>query len=231
MLFKKLTIVVLITLCSANTWGASMNELRDKMVETQIIARGIKDKRVLDAMRKVPRDEFVPFTFIAESYGDYPLPIGHDQTISQPYIVALMTELLELKGNEKVLEIGTGSGYQAAVLAEIAGTVYSIDRIKDLVLMAEKKLKDLGYKNINVKYGDGFNGWPEYAHYDGIIVTCAPKEIPQVLLDQLAEGGRLVIPVGDFFQNLKVVTKKDGKIKERDVIPVRFVPMKHNVEL
>ncbi len=199
--------------------------LRKKMVAEQIKARGIKDKKVLNAMLKVERHKFIPEELRKYAYNDHPVSIGEGQTISQPYIVALMTELLELKGNEKVLEIGTGSGYQAAILAEICKKVYTIEIISTLGKNAEKLLKELGYKNIKVKIGDGFEGWKEYAPYDGIIVICAPEKIPEPLIEQLAEGGRLVIPVGDYFQELLLVRKVKGKIIEKSIIPVRFVPM------
>lgn len=195
------------------------------MVETQIIARGVKDKRVLEAMLKVERHKFVPLNLQKYAYEDYPLEIGEGQTISQPYIVALMTELLELKGNEKVLEIGTGSGYQAAILAELCKKVYTIEIIPSLAENAKKLLKNLGYKNIKVKTGDGFYGWKEYAPFDGIIVTCAPSDIPKPLIDQLAEGGRMVIPVGDIYQELLLIKKEKGKLIRKSIIPVRFVPM------
>lgn len=199
--------------------------LRKNMVKTQIEARGIKDRRVLEALLKVERHRFVPEELKAFSYDDRPLPIGEGQTISQPYIVALMTELLELKGDEKVLEIGTGSGYQAAILAELAKEVYTIEIIEVLAKKAEKILKELGYKNVYVKVGDGYLGWPEKSPFDAIIVTCAPKEIPKSLLEQLKEGGRLVIPVGEFFQSLKLVIKRKNKIYIKDILPVAFVPM------
>ncbi|HIE35714.1 MAG TPA: protein-L-isoaspartate(D-aspartate) O-methyltransferase [Candidatus Omnitrophica bacterium] len=202
------------------------------MVEEQIIRRGIKDKRVIEAFLKVPRDKFVPFSYRTLSYVDSPLPIGYGQTISQPYIVALMTELLELNGKEKVLEIGTGSGYQAAILAQICKEVYTIEIIKPLKEEAEKRLKDLEYKNIKVKRDDGFLGWKEYAPFDAIIVTCAPKEIPPKLVEQLKEGGKMVIPVGGGTQQLKLVVKEKGRVKIKNIIPVRFVPMirKENFE-
>ncbi len=199
---------------------------RQRMVEEQIIARGVKDRLVLEAMRKVPRHEFVPAGLRDNAYDDTPLPIGYGQTISQPYIVALMTECLQLKGGEKVLEVGTGSGYQAAVLAEIAGQVYSIEIVKPLAEEAAERLVRLGYKNVHVKHGDGYFGWPEEAPFDGIIVTAAPEDVPRPLIDQLKPGGRLVIPVGDWSQDLIVVTKDEsGRIRRRSVIPVRFVPM------
>ena len=198
---------------------------RESMVVDQIEARDIKDKRVLAAMRKVERHKFVPQMLRDISYTDSPLPIEGGQTISQPYIVALMTELLEIQGDEKVLEIGTGSGYQAAILAELCAHVYTIEILEPLATSAKKLLEELGYTNIGVKYGDGFLGWEEYAPYDGIIVTCAPLEVPQSLVEQLKDGGRLVIPVGSFYQELKVIEKNDGKITTENIIPVRFVPM------
>jgi len=198
---------------------------QESMVTEQIQRRGISDKLVLSAMRKVPRQEFVPDNMKSYAYEDSPLPIGENQTISQPYIVALMTELLGLKGGEKVLEIGTGSGYQAAVLAEIAKEVYTIEIIKYLADSADERLHRLGYKNVTVKYGDGYQGWEEHAPFDGIIVTAAPDHIPQPLVDQLKIGGRMVIPVGDTFQELKLIVKKDKNITEKNIVPVRFVPM------
>jgi protein-L-isoaspartate(D-aspartate) O-methyltransferase len=205
-------------------------ERRERMVETQIEARGVKDQLVLDAMRKVPRHLFVSEGLRDIAYTDGPLPIGEEQTISQPYIVALMTELLSLKGGEKVLEIGTGSGYQAAILAQIAKEVYTIEIICSLAEKAEKRLKEMGYKNITVKCADGYQGWKEQAPFDGIIVTAAPEHIPQPLVDQLKIGGKLVIPVGDFFQELVVVTKTEKGIKKETNIPVRFVPMTGEAE-
>ncbi len=208
-----------------------MNEIdelyrkRVEMVEYQLKGRDITDERVLTAMLKVERHKFVPKEYEKLAYIDEPLPIGHGQTISQPYIVALMTQLLQLKGDEKVLEIGTGSGYQAAILAELCKEVYTIEIIPELAKKAEKLLKDLGYKNIFVKIGDGYLGWEEHAPFDRIIVTCAPDHIPQPLLDQLKDGGIMVIPVGEVFQELVVVEKKKDKIVKRNVIPVRFVPM------
>ncbi|MEN3013219.1 MAG: protein-L-isoaspartate(D-aspartate) O-methyltransferase [Endomicrobiia bacterium] len=198
---------------------------RLQMVEYQLKARDIVDKKVLDAMMKVERHKFVPKEYQSFAYIDEPLPIGYNQTISQPYIVALMTQLLELKGTEKVLEIGTGSGYQAAILAEIVKEVYTIEIIPQLANRAEKLLKELGYTNIFIKVGDGYLGWPEHAPFDGIIVTCAPDHIPQPLIDQLKDGGKMVIPVGDIYQELVVVEKQKDKIIKRNVIPVRFVPM------
>lgn len=207
--------------------GYTMDRLA--MVKTQIRRRGVKDKNVLAAMEKVPRHKFVPENVIEYAYEDEPLPIGLGQTISQPYIVALMTELLELKKHSKVLEIGTGSGYQAAVLSELCDSVYSIEIVCELADRADSTLKVLDY-NVEVKCGDGYQGWPEYAPFEAIIVTAAPEKIPQPLLDQLAEGGRMVIPVGSFHQELKLIRKESGKIKEMNVIPVRFVPMTGEAE-
>ena len=204
---------------------------RARMVETQIQARGVRDERVLAAMRKVPRHEFVDPSERDHAYEDHPLPIAGSQTISQPYIVALMTELLALPERARVLEIGTGSGYQSAVLGEIAAEVYSIEIVPDLARSSSQKLQQLGYANVKVREGDGYRGWPEHAPFDGIIVTAAPERIPQPLVEQLAAGGRMVIPVGGFFQELKVFTKQpDGRVVEKDIIPVRFVPMTGEIE-
>ncbi|MBD3164526.1 protein-L-isoaspartate(D-aspartate) O-methyltransferase [Candidatus Woesearchaeota archaeon] len=197
---------------------------RKEMVENQIRKRGIRDKNVLKAMLKVKRHEFVPEDNHDEAYSDWPLAIGHGQTISQPYIVALMTELLELKGNEKVLEIGTGSGYQAAVLAEIAAKVVSMERVGELSQTARKRLAK--YDNIELVTGNGAKGYAEEAPYDAIIATAAAAEIPRALVEQLCEGGILVIPVGDFlYQNLVKIKKTKKKIIERKVLGVRFVPL------
>ncbi|GAA4271577.1 protein-L-isoaspartate(D-aspartate) O-methyltransferase [Aquimarina gracilis] len=195
------------------------------MVTNQLIARGINDPATLRAMRKVPREAFVPKSIREHAYQDNPLPIGQGQTISQPYIVAFMTQILQLKPNYKVLEIGTGSGYQAAVLAEIVRSVYTIEIVEELGVSAKKVFQKLGYTNVITRIGDGYNGWEEHAPFDAIIVTAGIEEIPQPLLDQLAEGGRMIIPVGPSNQrNLVLVTKKKGKIKTKKVLPVRFVP-------
>jgi protein-L-isoaspartate(D-aspartate) O-methyltransferase len=188
------------------------NTARRDMVETQIKRRGVSDLRVLMAMRKVPRHKFVPPIQQDQAYGDYPLPIGEDQTISQPYIVALMTEILEVKDTDKVLEIGTGSGYQAAVLAELAAQVYSIERIPSLAARAQKVMEELGYTNIHIKVGDGTLGWPEEAPFDAIMVTAGAPQVPRPLTEQLALDGRLIIPVGDqWSQTLTLVRRaKDG---------------------
>ena len=198
---------------------------RETMVSQQIAARGISDELVLKAMRKVRRHEFVPDDMKAYAYDDRPLPIGENQTISQPYIVALMTETLGLKGGEKILEIGTGSGYQAAILAEIVAEVYTIEIVESLAKTAEERLNRLGYKNITVRFGDGYKGWEEHAPFDGIIVTCAPDHVPQPLADQLKIGGRMVIPVGDQFQELALLIKTEDGMERKNVAPVRFVPM------
>ncbi len=201
------------------------HSMKEEMIENQIRKRGIKNEVVLNAIRKVDRHKFVPEEIRHHAYSDRPLPIGEGQTISQPYIVALMTELLELKNGDTVLEVGTGSGYQAAILAELADHVYTIEIIGSLALSAERLLRELGYRNINVKIGDGYIGWEEFAPFDAIIVTATPPHIPQPLLDQLKEGGRLVIPVGDYYQELKKITKVKGQIKSQNVTPVVFVPM------
>jgi len=203
---------------------------RRQMVATQIAARDVRDPQVLAAMERVPRHLFVPPEVRGQAYEDYPLPIGDEQTISQPYIVALMTSLLELRGGERVLEIGTGSGYQAAVLAEIAGEVYTIEILGSLAQRSRATLAELGYRNVEVRHGDGWAGWPERAPFDGILVTAASPRVPQPLLEQLKIGGRLVVPVGRFFQDLLVYTRTAEGFEKRNVIPVRFVPLTGEVE-
>lgn len=203
---------------------------RLRMVETQIRARGVKDERVLKALETVPRHRFVPEHLWEEAYADEPLPIGFGQTISQPYVVAYMTEQLRLQEDEKVLEIGTGSGYQAAVLAELAREVYTIEIVPELGRRAEKVLKELGYENVRVRIGDGYRGWPEAAPFDAIIVTAAPDHVPQPLLEQLKIGGRMILPLGDFYQDLVLITKTEKGIKKERKIPVRFVPMTGEAE-
>ena len=199
---------------------------RQQMVQRQLVTRGIKDQRVLAAMAKVPREEFVTTESRAASYEDGPLPIGYAQTISQPYMVAFMTEQLRLKPSDRVLEVGTGSGYQAAILADLVSEVYSIEIIEPLAKNAETTLQRLGYKNVHLKIGDGYKGWPEMAPFDAIIVTCAPDKLPQPLVDQLKDDGRMVIPVGDrFAQQLYLLEKKNGQLKQSATLPVRFVPM------
>ncbi len=198
---------------------------RDAMVTNQIEARGVSDPRVLAAMRKVPRHEFVPPVARNLAYIDRPLPIEDSQTISQPYIVALMTELARVTPTSKVLEVGTGSGYQAAVLAELVGEVYSIEIIGALAASARDQLSALGYDNVHVRHGDGYKGWPEHAPFDAILVTAAPPHVPEALRQQLAVGGRLVIPVGERTQELLVIERTGTGFTERSVLPVRFVPM------
>ncbi len=203
---------------------------REQMVVSQIESRGIKNPLVLQAMEKVPRHLFLSEDLRDLAYTDGPLPIGQEQTISQPYIVALMTELLNLKGGEKILEIGTGSGYQAAVLSLACSEVYSIEIVESLALKADETLKRLGYKNVDVKVGDGYQGWKEHAPFDGIIVTAAPDHIPQPLYDQLKMGAHLVLPVGNGNQDLMVITKTAEGMKKETVIPVRFVKMTGEAE-
>jgi len=198
---------------------------RKKMVEEQIIARGISDSLVINAMLTVKRHFFVPANFMQLAYRDRPLPIGYGQTISQPYIVAIMTELLEVRKTHRVLEVGTGSGYQAAILSLLADSVFSIEILDSLALRAKAKLKVFGYRNVTVKTGDGYKGWKEHAPFDGIIVTCAPDEIPPLLLEQLSIGGRMVIPVGSYYQELLLITKDSSGLSEKSIVPVRFVPM------
>jgi protein-L-isoaspartate(D-aspartate) O-methyltransferase len=204
---------------------------REEMVRTQIAKRGIRDPRVLQAMREVPRHLFVEAAFRREAYADHPLPIGEGQTVSQPYIVALMAELLDIQPQDRILEIGTGSGYSSAVLSRIAREVDSIEILPDLSARAEERLKSLGCTNVFFRVGDGYRGWPEKAPFDGILVTAAPRIAPQPLLEELAPNGRMVIPVGDFYQELKVFTKDEkGNVTEHSVLPVRFVPMTGEAE-
>jgi protein-L-isoaspartate(D-aspartate) O-methyltransferase len=202
------------------------DEARERMVRQQMENRDIDSRRVLEAMRKVPRHLLVPRKLWGEAYADHPLPIGHDQTISQPYIVALMTQLASPEPQDRVLDVGTGSGYQAAVLAELVREVYSIEILKPLAESAAKRLKDLGYSNVEVRCGDGYRGWPEHAPFDVIIVAAAPDHVPQPLVDQLAPSGCLVIPVGTYWQSLRVIEKDaSGKVREKNVASVAFVPM------
>jgi len=199
---------------------------RNAMVEQQIEARGVDDPATLQAMRTVPRHEFLPLRLREEAYADYPLPIGHGQTISQPFIVAFMTEAIRPQPGEKILEVGAGSGYQAAVLAQMGADVYTVEIVEPLAEMARQTLERLGYENAHVKHGDGYRGWPEHAPFDAIIVTCAPDKIPAPLVEQLRDGGRMIIPVGGGMdQELVLLRKQDGKIEKQSVLPVRFVPM------
>ncbi len=209
---------------TTQTWSDKAN----KMVKNQIERRGISNTDVLEVMRNTPRHLFVPHSLSSMAYDDYPLPIGEDQTISQPYIVALMTDLLDLNGDEKVLEIGTGSGYQAAVLSQLVHTVYTIEIVESLAISAKQRLKELDYDNVTVIHGDGYKGLPSSAPFDEIIVTAAPNEVPQILIDQLKIGGHIAIPVGDQWQELILITKiSDSETETETVIPVRFVPMVH----
>ena len=197
---------------------------REKMVKAQLISRGIQDPRVLEVMRTIPRDRFIEEALVGEAYNDHPLPIGNKQTISQPYIVALMTEALALKGTEKVLEIGTGSGYQTAVLAALADKVYTVERIRTLMIKARNILADIGFRNILFKAFDGTLGWKEFAPYDAIIVTAGSPKVPQPLLDQLQDGGRLIIPTGNkVSQDLIKITKTKGRFVQEDLGGCRFV--------
>ena len=205
---------------------------RCRMVAQDLQGRDIGDSAVLAAMAKVPRHLFVDGRHQAEAYADHPLPIGENQTISQPYIVALMTQHLKLKKTDRVLEVGTGSGYQAAVLAEVAGRVYTIELNKSLAGQAEKLLRALGCDTVSVRCGDGFFGWPEQAPFDAVMLTCAPVQIPQPLIDQLCEGGRIIAPVGGVHQvqELLLGTKKQGRLNFQTIAPVRFVPMRGQAE-
>ena len=216
-------------LCNASG-EADLIKLREIMVKKQIEARGVKDSKVLNALLKVERHRFVTTQFINEAYEDHPLPIGYGQTISQPYIVALMSELCELDGTEKVLEIGTGSGYQAAVLALLAKSVYTIEIVEQLGKSAAKRLNELGCKNVKVRVGDGYKGWPEEAPFDVILLTACPPELPEALFGQLKEGGIMVAPVGGFSQELVKVVKVNGKMIKETITYVRFVPMVHGTE-
>lgn len=202
-----------------------MGEERARMVKEQIQARGVKDPRVLEAMGSVPRHRFVPDSEVSRAYQDSPLPIGHGQTISQPFIVAYMCEAMELKGHEKVLEIGTGSGYHSAVLSLLVKEVYTIEILEPLAQAAEKRLRELGYGNVKVFCKDGYEGLPEEAPFDGILITAAPPEIPQELMKQLKIGGRMVLPVGESEQELLRITRTEQGAKVERLLPVRFVPM------
>lgn len=217
--------VAVLAFASAAAQQDEMTKKREKMVEQQIEQRGIANPRVLEALRAVERHRFVPEGAEADAYEDYPLAIGFGQTISQPYIVALMTESIDPRPTDRVLEIGTGSGYQAAVLSLLVKDVYTIEIVRPLGEAAADLLESLGHDNVHVRIGDGYKGWPEAAPFDAIVVTAAPPEIPQALVDQLAEGGRMVIPVGTSYQELLMVEKKKGKVSKRVITVVRFVPM------
>jgi protein-L-isoaspartate(D-aspartate) O-methyltransferase len=205
-------------------------EARERMVREQIEARGVRDPRVLAALARVPRHELVPAELREFAYEDRPLPIGRGQTISQPFVVAYMTEQLQLGGDERVLEVGTGSGYQAAVLGELAAEVYTIEIVEELGLRARADLERLGYRNVHVRIGDGYRGWPEHAPFDAIIVTAAPGHVPQPLVDQLAVGGRMVLPVGGYDQELLLIERDAGGTRRERLIDVRFVPMRGEAE-
>ena len=221
-------VAVIAVLCCVNVEAQDpFEEKRKAMVEQQIVARGINDQHVIAAMLKVKRHLFVPNNVKQLACRDSPLPIGYGQTISQPYIVAFMTEALALKKEDRVLEIGTGSGYQAAILAEIVEEVYTIEIVEPLAGQARERLEKLGYGNIVVKYGDGYRGWKQEAPFDAVIVTAAPEKIPEELIHQLKVGGRMVVPVGSFFQELYLLTKEENEILKKPLLPVRFVPMVH----
>ena len=206
------------------------DEKRAAMVMTQIISRGVRDEGVLDAMRKVPRERFVRERDLDLAFYDGPLSIGSGQTISQPYIVAYMTEMLSLTEKDRVLEIGTGSGYQTAVLAEVAAEVYSVEIVEELSERARGILEELGYSNIQFKTGDGSEGWQEHAPFDTIMVTAAPAHLPERLIEQLADGGRMIVPIGVYEQYLRLITKRGGEVEQKDLIGVRFVPMTGRVQ-
>ena len=205
--------------------GDTLEAERLRMVETQIEARGIEDPQVLEAMRTVPRHRFVPIEHARRAYSDTPLPIGQGQTISQPFIVAYMTEAADVQPGDRVLEIGTGSGYAAAILGEIAAAVYTIEIVPELSERARTALDELGYENVQVRTGNGYLGWPKQAPFDAILVTAAPPEVPQALVEQLAVGGKMVVPVGEVFQEMMIIEKTPAGVVERRTIPVRFVPM------
>lgn len=198
---------------------------RDRMVDTQIVAEGVTDQGVLGAMRRVPRHRFMPDSESEQAYGDFPLPIGYEQTISQPFIVAYMTQALKLKPDEKVLEIGTGSGYQAAILAELVAKVFTIEIVEPLAKRAKETLTALGYRNVVLRTGDGYQGWQEESPFDAIILTAAPHHIPSPLLEQLAIGGRLIVPVGTYPQRLLLLRRTGEGYQETELLPVAFVPM------
>ena len=211
---------------SADVTSSPYYAERKAMVDSQMIARGIHNNEIINALLKVERHLFVPERYRNQAYGDHPLPIGEGQTISQPYIVAFMTQILDLKRTDKVLEIGTGSGYQAAVLGELSDHVYTIEINEPLGRRARELLKELDYDNVKVKIGDGYKGWKEHAPFDAIIVTCAPTHVPDPLKEQLKEGGRMIIPVGEFYdQRLLYIKKINNELKQQSEFPVRFVPM------
>jgi protein-L-isoaspartate(D-aspartate) O-methyltransferase len=224
---REILVLALLTVSARGYSQDRFETARERMVQAQIVARGVRDTSTLRALRTVPRHKFVPPDRANFAYNDAPLSIGYDQTISQPYIVALMTELIKPRRGQRVLEVGTGSGYQAAVLAEIVDSVFTIEILPELASSAANRLTSLGYRNVVVRYGDGYLGWPEHAPFDAIVVTAAAEHIPQPLIEQLKEGGTMVIPVGpvEAVQSLIVVRKKGGKILKESKLPVRFVPL------
>jgi protein-L-isoaspartate(D-aspartate) O-methyltransferase len=216
---------------SSNNAPVSADDKRAIMVNEQLVARGIKDPTTLEALGSVPRHEFIPARLRHEAYADYPLPIGHGQTISQPYIVAFMTEAIRPQPGEKILEVGAGSGYQAAILAHLGTEVYSVEIVEPLAELARQNLFRLGFKNAHVRHGDGYRGWPEHAPFDAIIVTCAPDQIPPDLVAQLRDGGRMIIPIGGGMDQQLILLRKHGdRIEKQSVLPVRFVPMTGEAE-
>jgi len=221
--------IMLTTSCRGDDRGAAGDdpfaEARSRMVAEQLAGRDITDARVLDAMRRIPRHRFVPDGLQDQAYRDHPLPIGHDQTISQPYIVAYMSQVLNVQPEDRVLEIGTGSGYQAAVLGVLAGKVYSIEIVEPLGVAARETLKALGYDNVEVRVGDGYGGWPDEAPFDKIMLTAAPAEVPMPLLEQMAVGGLLVAPVGEHRQDLVLIRRHAQGWERKTLLGVRFVPM------
>jgi len=226
---KQMVMIALMASCASNCGEERYERARESMVEHQIVARGIRDSSTLRALRTVPRHEFVPPDWRADAYDDSPLPIGYGQTISQPYIVAFMTELIEPHKGQRVLEIGTGSGYQAAVLAAIVDSVYTIEIVPELAAASAERLKRLGYTNVIARQGDGYQGWAEHAPFDAILVTASAEEIPAALVHQLRIGGTMVIPVGPvaMVQSLTLVRKQEKEIITQSVIPVQFVPLVH----
>ena len=221
-----LSVFVLLSFATTYAFGQDYDARRSSMVESQLVRRGISDEAVLKAMRSVPRHSLIPKAYVASAYADRPLPIGFGQTISQPFIVAFMTELLALEPGDRVLEVGTGSGYQASILAEIVGEVYTIEIVPELASSSELSIQTLGYENIRTKQADGYYGWEEYAPFDAIIVTAAAEHVPPPLVTQLKNGGRMVIPVGSpfFTQSLMLVEKSEDRTTTKNMMPVVFVP-------
>ena len=219
--------IMTMPMCTAPQAGeqGDRSSERRRMVAEQLRNRDVKDARVLSAMEKVPRHRFMPEGVREEAYGDHPVPIGHGQTISQPYIVGFMTEALDVQPEHRVLEIGTGSGYQAAILGELAGEVYTIEIVEPLAERARRTLEEQGYKNVHVRAGNGYNGWPEKAPFDRIMVTAAPDEVPPALIEQLKVGGIMAIPVGTLFQELRILRRTAEGMETLKTLPVRFVPM------